>query len=69
MSSGTACDVQIVQVAEEDATDMFDEVTQRAMGMAGSEFMQRWDAGEYEGVDFDQVPGLVEVWMYLPFVR
>ena len=30
------------------------------------DFLRRWNAGEWDGVDLDDVPGLVEVWMVLP---
>lgn len=47
----------------------FDGIAQREMGLSGIEFLRRWDAGEYEGIDLDSVPGLVDVWMALPLVR
>ena len=62
-------DVEVVELTQEEDGDLFDQVVRREMGMSGPEFLARWDAGEYEGVDFDTVPGLVTVYMYLPFAR
>jgi hypothetical protein len=69
MTSSTTHDVKVVEVSQADGFTMFDQVTRREMGISGEEFLCRWDAGEYEGIDYDTVPGLVEVWMYLPFAR
>ncbi|GAB3008536.1 hypothetical protein LWP59_02690 [Amycolatopsis acidiphila] len=69
MSTRTDSKVEVVPVSDDDAYEMFDQVTREQMGIPAAEFLARWDAGEFEGIDFDSVPGLVEVWMYLPFVR
>lgn len=69
MSSNATRGADVVELTDEEAADVFERVTRREMNMSSDEFLKRWDAGEYEGVDFDTVPGLVEVWMYLPFVR
>lgn len=62
-------DVEVVELTQEEDTELFDQVVRREMGISGPEFLQRWDAGEFEGVNYDDVPGLVTVYMYLPFAR
>jgi hypothetical protein len=62
-------DVEVVELTPEEDAELFDQVVRREMNMTGADFLTRWDAGEYEGVDFDTVPGLVTVFMYLPFAR
>ena len=62
-------DIEIVELSEDDGVKAFDAVARREMGISGSEFLRRWDAGEWTDKDFDDVPGLVDVWMSLPMVR
>ena len=47
----------------------FDELCQNHMRLTSSEFLQKWDAGEFDGADWDEVPGLRAVAMALPMVR
>ncbi|WP_232021573.1 MULTISPECIES: hypothetical protein [Pseudonocardia] len=54
---------------KQDAEAVFDRVTRRELGISGADFLARWDAGDYEGVDVDDVDGLAEVVGALPFVR
>jgi hypothetical protein len=65
----TTCDVEVVELDDAEAADLFDRIARREMGISGAEFLARLDNGDYEDVDHDSVPGLVEVWMSLPFVR
>jgi len=69
MTSGTACDVDVVTLTEEEAVAAFDALARRGMGISGEEFLRRWDAGEWADVDLDSVPGLVDVSMGIPLVR
>lgn len=70
MTRDTApCDVEIVELSDAEASAAFDQLAQREMGISGDEFLGRWDSGEWTDADFDDVPGLVEVWMGLPLVR
>jgi hypothetical protein len=62
-------EVEVVELAPAEGADLFDRVVRREMGIGRTEFLARWDAGEYEGKDFDTVPGLVDTYMYLPFAR
>lgn len=61
--------VEVVELSEAEGVELFDRVTRREMGISGEEFLRRWDAGEWEGVDLDSVDGLVDVWMMLPCAR
>lgn len=67
--SYVVCDAEVVDLSAEQAAEMFDQVTREEMGISGEEFLRRWDDGEWRDQDFDDVPGLVNVWMYVPFVR
>ena len=46
---------------------LFDRIAQTYMGISGAEFIERWNAGEFDGTDWDDVPGLAEVATALPF--
>jgi hypothetical protein len=59
----------VVQLSESEAVTLFDKIAMQHMHMSGEEFLKRWDAGEYEGRDWDSIPGLAEVAMVLPFAR
>jgi hypothetical protein len=37
--------------------------------MSRAEFLRRWDAGEYQDLDVDSIPGLVDVVLALSLVR
>jgi hypothetical protein len=39
------------------------------MGISGTQFLARWDAGEFEDMNWDDIPGLAEVATALPFAR
>ncbi|MCV7015658.1 hypothetical protein [Mycolicibacterium madagascariense] len=52
-----------------DSAELFDQIAQKNMGISGTEFLRRWDAGEFEGTNWDEVPGLAEVATALPFAR
>ncbi|MGH3863831.1 hypothetical protein [Actinokineospora sp.] len=69
MVNDVAADVEVDELSAEAAARAFDAITQREMGISGAEFLERWDAGEWEQTDFDEVPGLVDVWMSIPLVR
>jgi hypothetical protein len=59
----------IVELSEAEAARIFDKIAQENLHMSGAEFLRRWDAGEYEGKDWDAVPGLAEVAMLISFAR
>lgn len=47
----------------------FDELCQNHMRLSSSDFLAKWDAGDFEGADWDEIPGLRAVAMALPMVR
>jgi hypothetical protein len=57
------------ELDEQQAADLFDRICQREMGISGAEFLARWDAGLYRGVDVDDVDGLPDVVAALPSIR
>jgi len=46
MRDQTAYDVEVDQMSEQAAGEVFDGIARRELGISGSEFLQRWDAGE-----------------------
>ena len=69
MAGNTACEAEVIELTCEDGRALFDKVAEREMSMSGAEFLERWDSGEWAGMNLDDVPGLVEVWAALPFAR
>jgi len=69
MSRETTCDVEVEHLTAAESASAFDALARREMGISGEEFLRRWDAGEWYGVDPDDVPGLVDVSMALVLVR
>lgn len=69
MASHAATEVQVSELSEQEADELFDRICRREMGIRAAEFLSRWDAGEFEGVNVDAVPGLTDVVMALPLVR
>ncbi|KHJ73396.1 hypothetical protein [Rhodococcus sp. Chr-9] len=60
---------EVVVLDSHDSADLFDRIAQAYMSITGTEFLRRWDTGEFEGVDWDSIPGLAEVAIALPFAR
>jgi hypothetical protein len=69
MRDRTVYDVQVGQMSEQAAGEVFDGIARRELGINGSEFLQRWEAGEYQEIDRDDVDGLSEVVAAMPLVR
>lgn len=67
--SRAAEDVQVEEMSEQEAADVFDGICRRELALSGTEFLRRWDAGEYEGVDVDDVDGLPDVVAAIYLVR
>ena len=61
--------VEVIDLDDAGARDLFDRLTRHHMDLTGAEFLARWDAGDYENVDWDEIPGLVAVTTSLPLVR
>lgn len=67
--SRAAAEVQVKELDQTTAEELFDRICQRQMGISGAEFLRRWDASEYADTDVDSVPGLADVVMTLPLIR
>ncbi|WP_454791692.1 hypothetical protein [Mycolicibacterium lutetiense] len=59
----------VVTMSESEYDDLFDRIARTNMGISGTEFLARWDAGEFEGIDWDSIEGLRAVAMALPLAR
>jgi len=64
-----ATEVQVKELSEQEAQDLFDRICRRELGISAVEFLSRWDAGDYDATDVDSVPGLADVTMALPLIR
>ncbi|OMC44726.1 hypothetical protein A5742_27530 [Mycolicibacterium fortuitum] len=60
---------EIHELTDDEADALYDRMARKHMGISGQEFLRRWDAGEWEGVDPDSVPGLVQLWIAMPLGR
>lgn len=69
MTNRAAYDVEVSEMSEQDAADVFDGIARRELGISGQEFLDRWDAGEYETTDRDDLDGLSEVVAAMSLVR
>ena len=68
-ASRAAEDVEVRELGDQAADDVFDGICRRELQISGREFLDRWDAGLYAGVDVDSVEGLSDVVTALPLVR
>jgi hypothetical protein len=69
MANQVSDDVEVCQMSEQEASEVFDGIARRELGISGAEFLQRWDAGVYETTDRDELDGLSEVEAAMPLVR
>lgn len=70
MTTAEQChEVTAVELNAEEARTLFDTVTREHLGMSGADFLVAYDAGKFDDVEPDQVPGLTDVVMALPFAR
>ena len=70
MTTAEQChDVTTVELNAEEARALFDAVARERVGMSGADFLDAYDAGKFDDVEPDQVPGLTDVVMALPFAR
>jgi hypothetical protein len=53
----------------EEAAAAFDRIARTALDLSGEEFLAALDEGNYDDVDPDAQPGLLDVLMALPLVR
>ena len=63
----TEAECRVIELDEEQGAELFDRTAQACMGMSGADFLRAWDAGKFDGVNWDDVPGLAEVAIALPF--
>lgn len=64
----TEAECQITFVDDYEGAELFERTAQACMGMSGAEFLAAWDSGQFDGVNWDEVPGLAEVALTLPFI-
>jgi hypothetical protein len=69
MTNRAAYDVEVSQMSEQDAGEVFDGIARRELNISGGEFLRRWDAGEYDSTDRDDIDGLSEVVAAMSLVR
>ncbi len=69
MGSRATHDVQVTELSTQEALDVFDGICRRELGLSGADFLHKWEAGDYEGVDVDDVDGLPDVVAAIPLVR
>lgn len=70
MTAGARChEVSSHERDRPSAWALFDSVTRESLGMSGEDFLVGLDSGKYECTAPDEVPGLVDVLMALPFAR
>ena len=69
MDRRAACGSEIVELNQDEAEEAFDTVARREMGISGAEFLRRWDAGHYAGLQMDDVEGLAATWVAIGLVR
>lgn len=59
----------VISMSASEYDDLFNRIARKNMGISGPEFLSRWDAGEFEGVDWDSIEGLRAVAMAIPLAR
>lgn len=57
-------DRHIRELDDEQSWQLFDEAAQHYLGVSGSEFLARWEAGDFEDPDRPEVMSVI---MLLPF--
>lgn len=59
----------VVTLSDDEYDVLFDRIARKNMGISGDEFLRQWDAGDFEGVDWDSIEGLRAVAMAVPLAR
>src|SRR4051795_3457603 len=65
----SSASVEVSELTPEEAAAAFDRVARTALDLSGEEFLAALDEGQYDDVDPDANPGLLDVLMALPLVR
>lgn len=60
------CGTEAEELSREEGREMFDRASRDALGISGTEFLGRWDAG---GFDDTGDPAVTRVAMLIPFAR
>lgn len=55
-------------VDEQEAFELLDKQARARLGMSGQEFIERWDAGEWDDAEPED-PAVLKLAMLLPLVR
>ncbi len=61
---------RFIQLTPAEGRAFFDAKCRRELGMSGEEFLRRYDAGEFDGIDEDEFGRkVIRVEMSIPFAR
>lgn len=58
---------KIKELTKVEARRMFDRQAKRSLNMTGSQFIEKWDAGKFNGKA--DTPAIIRIAMLLPFGR
>jgi len=58
--------IQVVEATRDEGRALLDRAARELLRISGDEFLEKWDAGDYEGADD---PALTRVAMLIPFAR
>ena len=58
--------VEVVEATPEEGVVVLDRAAREVLNISGDEFLAKWDAGDYEGMDD---PAITRVAMLIPFAR
>lgn len=67
MSTATLKKPKIKELSREQAKRLFNRQAQHYLKMSGKEFIEKWDAGQFNGKA--DTPAVIRVAMLLPFGR
>lgn len=65
----SSASVEVSELTPEEAAAAFDRIARTALDLSGEKFLAALDGGEFQDVDPDAYPGLLDVLMALPLVR
>lgn len=58
--------VEVTEATPDEGRALLDRAARDVLGISGDEFLAKWDAGDYEGMDD---PAITRVAMLIPFAR
>lgn len=68
-AKATETETAIRWLSDEEARADFDAQARLWLGISGEEFLRRWDAGEYRGLEDDDPPNVLMVASLISLVR